>query len=449
MKTCTMIVLAMALASLSVEAIAQPPTYSPQFLAPAIPSEMNASGDVIGTESLPGGTRAYIVGPDRPLQLLPLPAGMTSSLAVDLSDGGVIVGAVSPFSSTDFGGKATAWYPDGAGGFTVALLGLLPGHSSSRATAVNDVGDIVGYSSNSMFRYPVLFTAPGGVMDLSSTGVFDPVDINDRRVLVDQSFTAKRLDLNTMIAEDLGVPPDEAGGVSFRATRAENINEANQVSGAAILATSTSCDRKAARYTDGVGWQIFSGCGANNSAYDLNDLGDVMMRLNVDVYVRFEELGTFRVQDLIVSDVGTWYVVNSYGICINNARDMVVFATNPTTDESGVLFLHAQEPAAVDVRPLSTPSAAVAPTLSIEPNPFASHTTIRFALPVSSRADVSVFDATGRRVAVLADGMYAAGMMAVAWNGRDDDGRPVASGRYVCRLTTPSGASSERITLLR
>jgi flagellar hook assembly protein FlgD len=62
---------------------------------------------------------------------------------------------------------------------------------------------------------------------------------------------------------------------------------------------------------------------------------------------------------------------------------------------------------------------------------------------------VTVFDATGRRVAVIADGTYAAGPMAVAWDGRDDSGRRLASGRYVCRLTTPVGAWSERITLLR
>jgi FlgD Ig-like domain len=442
----TMIVLAMALAVWPADAIAQPPSYSPQFLAPVIPSEMNASGDVIGTESMAEGSRAYIVGPDRPFQLLPLPAGMSSSAAIDISDGGVIVGAVGPYSSADYSGKAAAWYPNGAGGFTVELLGQLPGHTISRATAVNDVGDIVGYSSNGTFRYPVLFTAPGGVMDLSSTGVFDPMDINDRRVLVDQSFTAKRLDLNTMIAEDLGVPaPGAGGGGSYRATRGENINEANQVSGTAILTTSTSCDRQAARYTDGIGWEIFSGCGPNNCAYDLNDLGDVMMRLNVDVYVRFEGLGTFRVQDLIDSDVGTWYVILSYGICINNARDMVVFATNPTTDQSGALFLRAQ-PTGVDA---SAPPPTVAASLSIEPNPFAAHTTVRFALETPSRADVTIFDATGRRVAVIAVGAYAAGGMAVVWDGRDDDGRPLASGRYVCRLTTPSGAWSERITLLR
>jgi probable HAF family extracellular repeat protein len=369
---------------------------------------------------------------------------------MDISDGGVIVGAVGPYSSPEFSGKAAAWYPDGIGGFTVALLGQLPGHSMSWATAVNDVGDIVGYSSNGTYRYPALFTAPGGVLDLSSTGVFDPVDINDRRVLVDHSFTAKRLDLNTMIAEDLGVPaPGAGGGGSYLATRGENINEANQVSGAAILSTSTSCDRQGARYTDGVGWEIFSGCGPNNSAYDLNDLGDVMMRLNVDVYVRFEGLGTFRVQDLISSDVGTWYVILSYGICINNARDMVVFATNPTTDQSGALFLRAQPTAVGAGTPGSPASSAAAPTLSIEPNPFAAHTMVRFALPVSSHAEVTVFDATGRRVAVIADGTYAAGPMAVAWDGRDDSGRRLASGRYVCRLTTPVGAWSERITLLR
>jgi hypothetical protein len=99
------------------------------------------------------------------------------------------------------------------------------------------------------------------------------------------------------------------------------------------------CDRVAARYTDGVDWEVFSGCGQSNGAYDINDLGDVVMRLNIAPYVRFEGIGTFLIEDLIVADVGHWYVINGFGLVVNNARQMAVPARNLVTDETGVILL--------------------------------------------------------------------------------------------------------------
>jgi hypothetical protein len=183
-----------------------------------------------------------------------------------------------------------------------------------------------------MFRFPVLFMAQGGVQDLSSTGVFDPKEINDHRVLVDDY--ARRLDLNTMIVEDLGLP-----GGSYRTSVGEAINNSGQVAGSVILATSTNCDHRAARYTNGIGWEVLSSCGSANSVWDMNDLGDVVMRLNIAPYVRFEGNGTFLIEDLIVANVGHWYVINGYGLAINNARQLAVPASNPATNESGIILL--------------------------------------------------------------------------------------------------------------
>ena len=228
-----------------------------------------------------------------------------------------------------------AWIPDGAGGYTIKQFGTLQGHVTSFATAVNNLGDVIGYSSNGTFRYPVLFSAPGGIQDLSSTGVFDPADINDQRVLIDHSFTCKRLNLNTMVVEDLGVP---VGPPTYLASTGAAINEFGQVAGLAIYSCCPNCDRVAARYTDGVGWEVFSGCGQSNGATSINDFGDVVMRLNVAPYVRFEGLGTFRIEDLIVADVGHWYLFNRSGP-INNARQMVVGGTNSVTLESGAILL--------------------------------------------------------------------------------------------------------------
>ena len=313
-----------------------PPQFTAELITPGLSAinaaGMNESADVVGTIDSPT-IRAWVSLAGRPATLLPLPPGAASSWAMDINDLGMIVGAVSPTISPEFGGKAAAWIPDGAGGYTVEEFGALPGDSRSNATALNNVSDIIGWSFDGTFRVPVLFT-PDGIVSLLDTGVFDPVDINDQRVLIDHSFTCKRLDLDTMIVEDLGTP-----GEDYAASRGEAINESNQIAGSVRLAISTKCDHQAARFTDGVGWEILSICGPNNSAWDMNDLGDVVMRLNTAPYVRFEGLGTFLIESLIEEDEGHWFVINGFGLTINNARQMAVPASNDQTGEGGIILL--------------------------------------------------------------------------------------------------------------
>ncbi len=322
---------------------AGPPRYTAEFLGESIgAAAMNGAAEVVGTVTSPA-TRAFVAGPGLPLRLLPLPPGRISSVANDINDNGAIAGAVSSSTSPDFGPMAAVWIPDHLGGYVVVELGMLPGDIGSQATALNDVGDIVGWSKDGMYRYPVLFGHPAradralAIHDLTALGIFDPSSINDQRVLVDNSFTVKRLDLKTMTVTDLGVP--SGGPPHYVATRSSAINELNQVSGQAILATSTSCDRQAARYTDGVGWQIFSSCGPYNGAVDMNDLGDLVMQLNVASYVHFEALGTFLIEDLIDDSAGHWAVINGYGLAINDSQQLVVPAKNLSTNKTGLILL--------------------------------------------------------------------------------------------------------------
>ena len=293
---------------------------------------MNASGTDRGHRGRPrprlgGGAAGAAV-------LLPLPPGRISSYANDINDAGVIVGAVSTSSSPEFFPEAARWTPNGGGGYPIDLLDKLPGDLGAVATALNDVGDVVGYSKGGMFRRAVWFTAPGGIRDLTPFEIFDPTDINDNRVLVDSSSITHRLDLDTMQVEELGLPPG-----SYNSTWAYAINEAGQVAGNAILATGTSCNRQAARYTDGMGWEILSSCASGVQASGINDLGDTIWRHALDVYVRLEGLGTFKVQDLIVNGPGQWLVVNTYAIDINNARQLAVWAFNDVTGENGTVLL--------------------------------------------------------------------------------------------------------------
>ena len=83
------------------------------------------------------------------------------------------------------------------------------------------------------------------------------------------------------------------------------------------------------------------------------------------------------------------------------------------------------------------------------PNPFSTSTTIQWDRglgPVS----LQVFDAAGRLVRTLINNATSiAPGNAVAWDGRDDANRPVASGIYFLRLSTPVMSETRKMVLIR
>ena len=83
------------------------------------------------------------------------------------------------------------------------------------------------------------------------------------------------------------------------------------------------------------------------------------------------------------------------------------------------------------------------------PNPFNSQTVLSYFLPAAGPVRLDVFTLTGQRVAVLHQGPQQAGYHRLRWNGRDDAGRPVASGIYLYRLVTTEGVLTRKLTLLR
>ena len=110
-----------------------------------------------------------------------------------------------------------------------------------------------------------------------------------------------------------------------------------------------------------------------------------------------------------------------------------------------LLFDPAAQPAPAAVT--GSPARALA-FARPSPNPARGITRLDFALPRGGSVALDVFDASGRRVRVLASGRYAAGHYALAWDLADDLGRPVAPGVYLARLVAPGGALTRRIVVL-
>jgi hypothetical protein len=85
-----------------------------------------------------------------------------------------------------------------------------------------------------------------------------------------------------------------------------------------------------------------------------------------------------------------------------------------------------------------------------QPNPFSSATRIAFNVPWDgARTRLDVFDVRGARLAVLLDAPLTQGRHIFAWDGRDSQGRPLASGVYFCRVTVDDRSETKRMTLIR
>lgn len=83
------------------------------------------------------------------------------------------------------------------------------------------------------------------------------------------------------------------------------------------------------------------------------------------------------------------------------------------------------------------------------PNPFASETEIAFAVAHAAPVRLAVYDASGRRVALLDNGVRGAGRYALSWPGRDDAGRVVANGIYFYRLDVGAWSQTKKMLKLR
>ena len=83
------------------------------------------------------------------------------------------------------------------------------------------------------------------------------------------------------------------------------------------------------------------------------------------------------------------------------------------------------------------------------PNPFNPRTTISFSLPAPGHASLAVYDITGRKVRTLVSGPMSAGAHSVTWDGRDDAGKPAASGVYISRIAAGERVAAGKMVLLK
>lgn len=96
----------------------------------------------------------------------------------------------------------------------------------------------------------------------------------------------------------------------------------------------------------------------------------------------------------------------------------------------------------------TVPSGGSAATVRAVPNPLNPLTEIVFTMAEPGPATVEIFDVRGRRV-LGQGGVWLQGENRLPWSGQDGEGRAMAAGVYLLRVTTPTGTAHGRCTIIR
>jgi hypothetical protein len=86
--------------------------------------------------------------------------------------------------------------------------------------------------------------------------------------------------------------------------------------------------------------------------------------------------------------------------------------------------------------------------LGASPNPFRASTMLAYAVPREMRLSLSVYDPSGRRVAVLVNGVQEPGAHFANWRGSDGQGRRCSQGVYFYRLEAEGVSLARKVALV-
>jgi plastocyanin len=87
--------------------------------------------------------------------------------------------------------------------------------------------------------------------------------------------------------------------------------------------------------------------------------------------------------------------------------------------------------------------------LSSYPNPFNAQTRISFNLPEAGLVSLAVYDIAGRSIRTLVNEYRPAGIAAVTWDGRNNNGEQLASGIYFVRMIAGGQSTTHRAVMLK
>ncbi len=202
---------------------------------------------------------------------------------------------------------------------------------------------------------------------------------------------------------------------------------------------------------DGDGAQDVTVVNDAGAVYAISTTGTVLPgypKTMHDASVSGVAVGDIDGDDLLELVAATWdgwaYAWDTTGPAAPGIADWPMRGLNPrNTGVYGDLLT----PAAIEQSGGETQSAPR--LIGIGPNPIRDQATIRYSTSVGDVLALSLFDATGRRIALLDAGWRPAGEHRIAWRGETVQGGEIGSGTYFLVLRTRHGISRERITMIR
>lgn len=309
-----------------------PPSYDVQYLGPGSPVAISNTGVVVGAR-LAGTTYTPLVSVGgRAFTPLPVPADAVSSFPTDVNDAGVIVGVSY---DAQMNPRALRWRDTGAG-YQFEFLPRLSGDGASYATAINNLGQVVGA------RRALGYVPTGGGWLLDGNGLVDlqarygwvvvPSDLNDAGQVIGGS---ERLDLSTGKLEWIGDGPTQYNPVIGAA-----INARGLIAGTASLRSTSLNSVALFRYEGAAGWRLLTGSSRYTVASSINAAGDIGYgELGAGLYL--DGLGIFAVNDLLApAAIAAGWAVTGNGAEINDQRFVVTVGRNSITGQAGAVLLY-------------------------------------------------------------------------------------------------------------
>jgi hypothetical protein len=165
---------------------------------------------------------------------------------------------------------------------------------------------------------------------------------------------------------------------------------------------------------------------------------------------------------------GTMYAPGAYVLQdIDRAPSGDLFLTDRTPTAPGIRCYDTETSLEITVAPidvglppfeltfsLPTQTATDAPVASTSlgqnyPNPFNPSTSIPYTVRATANVRIDIFDAVGKRVATVVDGVRAPGTYVTTWDGLAPDGRKLSSGVYFSRLTAGNESMVRKLILVK
>ena len=133
----------------------------------------------------------------------------------------------------------------------------------------------------------------------------------------------------------------------------------------------------------------------------------------------------------------------------DGGTDLVVLGTSPASDRGGVFVFKNQGSPATAVASETTTTPTAFSLGANYPNPFNPATTIPLAVPAGAKnVDLTIYNVLGQPLRRVWTGPLSAGEHELTWDGRDAQGRPVATGVYVYRVQVDEQTRTRKMVKL-